>query len=285
MKIAMHKIAPNPRQPRRVFSRKEMEELAGSIRQHGLVQPVTVERYGDGYVLVDGERRFRAHQMIGAKEIEAVVRDGTLDDQARLELAMIANLQRVDLSPTEEARGYDAMRKAGMSLITISLRMGVSQPRVSARLRLLDLDDEIQDLVDEGLLPVDRRAAEALLSVRDAEARVELARRMAREGVTIGAIEVACQRYNQAVAAGEKPGAGMTMVGLAKKKRPGWRRENVSQWDILAQVGERPPWVVVEMAAVKACRKCPWHDEANETICRDCPAVDLLVEMMKLSGG
>jgi len=284
MKIAMNKIAPNPRQPRKVFSKDEMEELASSIRQYGLVQPVTVEQYGDGYILVDGERRFRAHQMIGAKEIEVVVREGTLDDQARLELALIANLQRVDLSPVEEGRGYDAMRKGGMKLIEIAHKMGVCQSRVVSRLRLLDLDDEIQDLVEEGLLPVDHRATEALLSVKDAKTRVALARRMAREGVTIGAIVIACQRYNAALAA-EGLGGGFPIMALAKKKRTAWRPENESRWDILAQVGERPPWRAVEKAALKACQKCPWYHEANETICRDCPAVDMLVEMMKLSGG
>jgi len=195
VRVPLALIRPSPLQPRARFSEEGLKELADSIRQKGLLQPLLIRPKGDGYELVAGERRFRAAQMAGLSEVPAVVRE--MDDRAALEVALVENLQREDLSPVEEARGYRRLVEMGLSHQEIAERVGRSRSAVTNALRLLQLPDEVLAALDEGrisagharallALPPDRRLwglAEILtkgLNVRQAEALAERAARPRR---------------------------------------------------------------------------------------------------------
>jgi ParB family chromosome partitioning protein len=281
-KIAVDKILPNPEQPRKAFDQAEIGSLADSIRQHGLINPITVEQAGGCYILIDGERRWRAAKLAGLGQIDATIRPAMngKGGQERLVLALVANLQRSDLTPTEEARAYQKMRDAGMTNIRIGNCVGKSAAHVVQCLSLLGLDDEIQTLVDEGLLPKDARIVDALLSIQDRDIRIRLARRAARPGVTIKTIVAACQKLNDAMTARrlEHPA-----LELAEKRTE--IKQPTAKWTALQQLGRLPPWELVRSAVLKTCRECVLIGCASEITCRECPAVDLLRILIGISDG
>jgi ParB family chromosome partitioning protein len=147
--IPLARIRPNPYQPRRSTADKAIEELAASIREHGVLQPILVTEVLDGYQLVAGERRFRAAQMAGLERIPAVVRN--LADRSQLELALVENIQRADLNPMEEAHAYRQLAdEFGLSQDEIAKRVGRARATVANTLRLLDTDPAVQVAVTDG---------------------------------------------------------------------------------------------------------------------------------------
>jgi ParB family chromosome partitioning protein len=149
--IPLERIRPNPRQPRQSMDPAELESLAASIREHGVLQPILVTETLDGYQLVAGERRFRASQQAGLERIPAVIRQ--LADREQLELALVENLQRADLGPMEEAHAYAAL--ASEFLLThdqIAQRVGRAKSTVTNTIRLLDLDPSVQQALVDGRL-------------------------------------------------------------------------------------------------------------------------------------
>jgi ParB/RepB/Spo0J family partition protein len=276
-KISIDKILPNPEQPRKAFDQSEIGSLADSIQQHGLINPITVEQAGNCYILIDGERRWRAAKLTGMSQIDATIRPAMngKGSQERLVLALVANLQRSDLTPMEEARAYQKMKDAGMTNIRISNCVGKSSAHVAQSLGLLGLDDEIQQLVDEGQLPKDARIIDALLSVQDRDIRIKLAHRVARPGMTIKTIVAACQRLNDAMMATKLEHPGLE---LAEKRAE--NKQPTPKWTSLQQLGQLPPWELVRSAALKTCRKCVLRESANELVCKECPVVDILRFMM-----
>jgi ParB family chromosome partitioning protein len=272
-KISVDKILPNPEQPRKNFDQAEIGSLADSIRQHGLINPITVEQAGDCYILIDGERRWRAARLAGMGQIEATIRPAMngKGSQERLVLALVANLQRSDLTIIEEARAYQKMRDAGMTNIRIGNCVSKSAAHVVQSLSLLGLDDEIQHLVDEGLLPKDVRIVDALLSVQDKDIRIKLAQRAARPGVTIKTIVAACQKLNDAMSAKKLEHPALELAEKrSKNKQP------TAKWTALQQLKQLPPWELVQSAALKMCQECVLRVCASEITCNDCPAVELL---------
>jgi len=194
VKVPIEKIRPNHMQPRKYFDPEKLSELAASIKEHGIAQPlvVTHDNGTDTYELVSGERRLRAAELAGLKEVDVVVRQ-TASDKMRLALALVENLQREDLNPIEEALGYlRLIKEAGLSKTELAQHLGKSQSAISNTLRLLNLPEEIQNAIQfvqitEGharaLLmvenPLERKRIFSMLidrhlSVRDAE---DLARR------------------------------------------------------------------------------------------------------------
>ena len=145
-------IIPNPTQPRTQFDEEALDELADSIRTLGVIQPITVKRTDDGrYLIISGERRWRAARMAGLAEVPAIVIEA--DDRKAMELAMIENLQREDLNPMEEAEGYHTlMEQYGLTQEETSQRVGKSRSAVANALRLLNLSKEVRALVEEGKL-------------------------------------------------------------------------------------------------------------------------------------
>lgn len=177
-KLPVRAIAPNPFQPRATFVAAELEELAASIKVNGLLQAIVVRRSVTGrtFELVAGERRLRAVKQLGWREIPAQIRD--VDDQTLLVLALVENLQRQDLGPLEEARGYASLRdKFGYSQRQIAEAVGKSRPTVANVLRLLALPPSVRRLMDEGELSMGH--GRAILAIDDPIKAAELARRAA----------------------------------------------------------------------------------------------------------
>jgi ParB family chromosome partitioning protein len=185
--IDTDKIWPNRAQPRERFDPQSLEELAGSMKAQGVLQPIIV-RPSDGgtYELVAGERRWRASQIAGLLKIPAVVRE--VSDDRLLELALIENLQREELNPLEEANAYQTLiDELGLSQQEVADRVGKQRATVANALRLLNLPPAVQELVQSG--DVTAGHAKALASMSNSEAQIELARRIVKDGLTVRAVE------------------------------------------------------------------------------------------------
>ena len=184
--LSVDLIDPNPNQPRGSFNEERLRELAASIRRHGVLQPVIVRREGERYQLVIGERRFRASKIAGRTTIPAIVRAVT-DDES-LKYALMENLQREDLNPIEEARGYRTLKELyGLSDREIGTMLGRDRSTVANSLRLLNLPDPVIVLIEEGQLKAGH--ARAILSIEGETAQLEWARRAAAEGMTVREVE------------------------------------------------------------------------------------------------
>ena len=175
-KLPLHKIEPNPDQPRRDFDPEELEELAESIRTHGVIQPLTVREMANGYYqIIAGERRWRASRLAGLEEIPAVIIEA--DDKKAMELALIENLQRSDLNPVEEANGYDSLiREYGLTQEEAAARVGKSRPAVANALRLLSLCEGVLDKVRSGELTAGH--ARAILQLKSEKKQLEAAQKI-----------------------------------------------------------------------------------------------------------
>lgn len=281
MKIPIDKILPNPEQPRKDFDKIALSELADSIRDNGLILPISVEESAGGmYILHDGERRWRAAKLAGWVEIEASVIPGLngTGKELRLVRAMVANLQRADLNPIEEAEAYRKMvDDLGMTRMEIALKIGISGARVSQKLLLLDLEKPIQKLVAAGKLPQDVRTTKALLEIPNTTARLKLAQELANRNATAKASIEAAQRVSGAFAAEKFAVGDIPAMNLAAKKSG---EVNRPQWDAFAQVGRLPPWLLVEISARNVCDRCALRQYASKQSCAGCALVEVLCEMI-----
>jgi ParB family chromosome partitioning protein len=170
--LSPDKLIPNPDQPRKNFDERELRELADSISEHGIIQPVIAADRGDGtYIIIAGERRTRAARIAGLAEVPAIIRNYT--DQKRLEISLIENIQRADLNPIEEAAAYkNLMDFSRLSQDEVAARVGKNRSTVANALRLLRLSADIQKSIEEGA--VSPGHARALLSVSDKKSREKL---------------------------------------------------------------------------------------------------------------
>ena len=184
--VSISEIHPNPNQPRTHFNETELEELSESIRAHGVLQPLLVRKDDNGYEIIAGERRYQASKIAGLEEVPVVIKD--VDDQEMLQLALIENLQRSDLNPIEEAKGYRQLIKAsGMTQEALSKAVSKSRSTITNSLRLLDLPQRVQDLLFEGKLTAGH--ARAILAVPFEEQRIKLAEKVVSEGLSVRATE------------------------------------------------------------------------------------------------
>ena len=175
-------VAPNPAQPRTDMKEQAIEELAESIRQVGLLQPIIVRPLGDGYQIIAGERRWRAAKVAGLERIP--VRVLTTSEVESLELALIENLQREDLNSIEEARGYRRLlSEHQMTQAELAEKVCKSRSTITNSLRLLDLPEDVQELVYEGKMSAGH--ARAVLSVPEEAGRLKLAQRVVDEGLSV----------------------------------------------------------------------------------------------------
>jgi ParB family chromosome partitioning protein len=186
-------LEPNRSQPRRVFNEQALGELADSISQHGVLQPLLVRPLvGGGYQIVAGERRWRAARMAGVEEVPAVVRE--MSDSQVMELALIENLQREDLNPLEEAQGYQSLMETyRMTQDDVAKTVGKSRPAVANALRLLNLPPEMQKLVNSGAISAGH--ARSLLSFPDVKSMREAAK-AAQAGASVRDLEKMAQKAN-----------------------------------------------------------------------------------------
>lgn len=184
--LALSDIVPNPFQPRTTFDPGQLEELKASIAASGLLQPVVVRKQGKAYELIAGERRWRAVKSLGWHTIPAVLKE--VDDRTLLTLALIENLQRNDLSPIDEAQGYQRLADDfSMSPTDIAAMIGKSRSTVSNLMRLLQLPDDVQQRLHDGSLSEGH--ARALLALGSASAMSAMARQAAAEGWTVREVE------------------------------------------------------------------------------------------------
>lgn len=192
--IPLRKIEPNLAQPRRDFDEAALQDLENSIRQHGVLAPITVRLGNNGYYqIVAGERRWRAARRAGLEHIPAMVIEA--DDQTMMELALIENLQREDLNPLEEAEGFRALIETfGMTQEKVSERVGRSRSAVANSLRLLTLSDDIRAMVAEGKLSSGH--ARAVLSIQDEEKRMAAAAVMTETGMSVRQAEAYAKKLN-----------------------------------------------------------------------------------------
>jgi len=208
--IPIDRIRPNPEQPRRVFDPAELERLAASIRQHGVLQPVVVRRAGDDgvYELVVGERRWRAARAAGLASIPAVIADVAPHD--RLAVAIVENVQRHDLNPMELAHAFAALAEQGATQEEIGARVGFDRATVANHLRLLELSRELQQDVESGALTLGH--AKALLSVASPERRRVLRDRIVAEGLSVRRAEEEARALGAAVRPPRKPRAAAQVL-------------------------------------------------------------------------
>ena len=194
-KLPLHKIEPNPDQPRRDFDPEELEELAESIRTHGVIQPLTVREMPNGYYqIIAGERRWRASRLAGLEEIPAVIIEA--DDKKAMELALIENLQRSDLNPVEEANGYDSLiREYGLTQEEAAARVGKSRPAVANALRLLSLCQGVLDKVRSGELTAGH--ARAILQLKSEKKQLEAAQKISALGLSVRQAEMLCKNMTR----------------------------------------------------------------------------------------
>jgi ParB family chromosome partitioning protein len=184
-------IQPNPFQPRTVFDPVKLAELAESIRIHGVLQPLIVRRWGDGYQLVSGERRWRASQQAGLTEVPVVVRD--LTDREMLEIALVENIQREDISPLEAAVAYRRLAEEfSLTQEEVAKRVGKSRSAVANTVRLLNLSPEIQASLSEA--KITEGHARALLSIPDEATRLRTWRSLLSSGGSVREAETAARQ-------------------------------------------------------------------------------------------
>lgn len=185
-KVPIDKINPNPNQPRTHFNETLLNELADSIRENGVLQPLLVRKKGKGYEIIAGERRYQASKIAGLEELPVIVKE--VDDQKMLELALIENLQRSDLNPIEEAKGYRQLIKAsGMTQEALSKAVSKSRSSITNSLRLLDLPEPVQQYLFDRRLTAGH--ARAILAVPYEEQRIKLADKVVAEGLSVRATE------------------------------------------------------------------------------------------------
>lgn len=214
--LPLQKVEPNPRQPRRVFDEEELQALADSIAEHGIVQPLAVRDEGNGYyMIIAGERRWRAARLAGLDEVPVVVLEA--DDRTVMELALVENLQRQDLNPMEEAEGYRVlMEDYGLTQEQTAERVGKSRPAVANALRLLALPDEVRELVESGALSAGH--ARAILSLSSEKLQKAAAQKILALRLSVRQAEAMCKRMS-AETKSKKPKSVLTVdyVGECEK--------------------------------------------------------------------
>ena len=184
--VDIAKIQPNPNQPRTHFNETLLQELSKSIRENGVLQPLLVRKKGQKYEIIAGERRYQASKLAGIEKLPVIIKD--VDDQKMLELALIENLQRSDLNPIEEAKGYkQLLKESGMTQEALSKAVSKSRSAITNSLRLLDLPDEVQQFLFDGKLTAGH--ARAILAVPFEDARIRLAQKVVAEGLSVRATE------------------------------------------------------------------------------------------------
>jgi ParB family transcriptional regulator, chromosome partitioning protein len=205
--LEIHSVEPNPRQPRKNFDQARLEELAASIREHGVVQPIVVRPKGGRYEIVAGERRWRASQLAGLTKVPALVRE--FSEAETMEIALIENLQREDLNPLEEAEAYRILLdEYHLTQDELAQRLGKSRPQITNTLRLLQLSPVARAEVESGRISMGH--AKVLLGLESVEEQNHLARKVAETGLSVRELEVAVK----AVQGGKRPGTKRGAQGL-----------------------------------------------------------------------
>jgi ParB family chromosome partitioning protein len=281
--IPVHLIFPNPDQPRKNFDEESLQSLADSVKEHGVLQAITVRGPfpDDGhYWLIAGERRLRAAKMAGLATIPAVIRaaDEETNTSESLELAMIENLQREDMSPADEGNSYKRLREeCGYTVNHICRLVNRSVATVNAKLAIANMEPEIQRYYVRGGLPSDYVAVRAIANLPD-DKRVKVACSLGARNASRGAVLRVCATIMR----------GFSDQKAHVKRRPS-ASPSVSYVDkpdnrlyaVLKKQGVVPEWNMLEAAARETCVNCAIADTATDSICSECPATELVKRLCK----
>ncbi|MFC4736229.1 ParB/RepB/Spo0J family partition protein [Bacillus daqingensis] len=214
--IKLKEIRANPYQPRHTFPEESLRELADSIQQHGVIQPITLRKSIKGYEIVVGERRFRASKLAEKETIPAVVKD--MSDSDMMELALIENLQREDLSPIEEAKSYQKlMEHLQLTQGALAERLGKSRPHIANYIRLLQLPQIVQDYLAEEKLSAGH--ARALLGLKQEKHISPLLQKIVREQMSVRRLEETVKELNENVSRETKPKRRISSFARARESQ------------------------------------------------------------------
>lgn len=288
MKILISKIKLNPQQPRTVFGEEEMKTLAQSIKKTGLEQPIQVKENTDGtYTLVDGERRLRAHQLIGEIDIESFVK-GKMTEENSTELlvsALAANLAHDGLNAVDEAAAYQKLRHPekgkGMSVRDIARACGTTVLNVYAKMKINAFTVEERELMKEGRLPVEDDALDALLSIPDRRTRIKVSKRLAERSATTVVVKKVCESFINAKK--QIRAAKQTKKETGRNYTPATEKlsEEPPEWDALFQVGHVPPWKLFTESVMFTCDSCSLRPVASVETCSSCPLVVMVEKTLE----
>lgn len=194
--VAINQLRPNPYQPRKLFQKEAIDELKESILQHGILQPLIVRESIKGFEIVVGERRYRAAKKANLEKVPVVVRE--LSDQQMMEMAILENLQREDLTPIEEATAYQMLiERLDLTQEQLAKRLGKSRPHIANHIRLLSLPAEIQQHISDGIISMGH--GRALLGLRKKEHLSSLVKKVVKEHINVRQLETLIQQLNENV--------------------------------------------------------------------------------------
>ena len=262
------------RNPRKIFNDESLCELAESVKEHGLIQPITVESDGKGYILVSGERRLRAHQIAGLGTIQAVVlTSSNHNGRERFILSIVENDQRENMNGMDRGEAYQALHdEFGMSVREISIKVSKAEVVVRNFMLLTKLDEPIREMIRRGWWKDPR-----------------LAKRLHTNKVSLNGCLKACERTMELLQAAPRtsgrPPAAMRTPSLSVAATQSGMNVGESvpprRWDMLRQVGSVPAWGEVVISATETCAVCALKDIASPASCRDCGAVVILQRLME----
>lgn len=290
--IRIADILPNPEQPRKHFDQQELAELASSIREHGVIKPIAVEEAVSPagktmYILHDGERRWRASQIAEQETIPAVIMpplNGS-GPYERLVRALVANIQHSPMNPVDDALAIARLRdEHKMSNRKISITIGKAEEWISTRMRLAELDPEIQQLMREKKLSTEDKAVRALLTITNKAQRIQIAQALAERKASANMVIHACnefvklhktispkRRYNSV-----KLKAGTQAIDQMEEIRG----KHLPEWDALYQLGKVPPFPILNDVVMRTCDNCSLRPMASPAVCGQCALVCALSDML-----
>jgi ParB family chromosome partitioning protein len=214
--LRINEVEPNSGQPRKHFNDEKLAQLAESIKQHGVVQPLIVQRDGNTYKIVAGERRWRASRLAGLQNVPVIIRD--LSNKQVMEIALIENLQREDLNPIEEAEAYERlMEEFGMTQEEISATVGKSRPAIANSVRLLSLQDKIKNMVISG--EISSGHARTILSIEDREIQLKAVEEVVKKELNVRETELLVKRLTTKKAGKKSKAADIEHLALEERFR------------------------------------------------------------------
>lgn len=293
VQIPISLITPNPKQPRKCFDSEELENLAASIRKHGVIQPLLVcPANQDGiHILIAGERRLRAAKGAHLKTVPAVIRDVKTDDLAVL--ALVENVIRDDMSPVEEGDAYLELRRKGKSNSEIARMIGTNDVRVGHCINCASLPDRTREMVHAGTLYRSNDFISVMIEIAgiDPAACDELAKEIVKKQPGLKAAKKSAEGVlaylrNLSAKKGGRKGKSKSAPVLDVASfiaKTDIDVEEPQGWNVLQQAGDVPQWRMLAQAAVDVCRRCELRDIASSQMCSACTAAQMLAEMATLS--
>lgn len=298
--IPLDQIRPDPNQPRQLFDEDKLADLADSIREHGVLQPIAVYPNGRGYIIKHGERRWRASKLANQQTIPVIIADPP-DALTRKIQQFVENDQREPMNVIDTALFYRAMLDEGLSMAELSRKLGRGGQTtfITNALVWLDCEDEIQTAVAAKRLPKDSRVARALLEIPDSEARTKLGVALGSRKAGIQACVAAATKVAKKLKEASQPSQIKTpAIALAlngngpKNGRVNWKSARQAAQAMCDECSlkdlsghEEPAWALVLQAAEKTCDDCTDRNGRDLTMCQECPGVEIIKQLAASSIG